>query len=270
MLLLVNADDWLGKLIMHEKREEDFIHIKTPEVLHSLAFASDNHGEYIVYMKQKVYFDDIDSVYVGCQVNFSENNANNVLEDDLHYIQSSWNSALSYLFLNIPIKIGVMDHTAWTGSIWQLPNLYPLLKRYEIICPEYSFNTNPKHLKVLGKDCYSVNKLYVNYIDDFYCLPQIMNIANIGQFWVYTMILDQDIYSLQYRDNSWNKCDINTDLKVKLLKFSQDVKINCCQLIMRFDEPTNNYFCYAITRHISIHFQEHHKIPLQQSLQKLI
>ena len=146
-----------------------------------------------MYEKQKVYFDNIDSVYIGCQVNNSGSNPNNVVEDDLHYIQSSWNSALSYLLLNIPTKLGVMDHTTWTGALWQLPNLYPLLKKYDVKCPDYSFNTNLKYLKVLGKDSYSINKLYVNDINDLYGSPQIMNIAHVGQFWVYTMILDKDI-----------------------------------------------------------------------------
>ena len=270
MLLLVNAYDWLGKLIMHEKSTQDFVHIKTPEVLLNLALAEDNDGEYLVYKKQKIYFDNIASVYIGCQVNDSGNTANNVLADDFHYIQSSWNSAISYLLLNIQTKIGVMDHTTWTGSVWQLPNLYPLLNKYKITCPDYSFNTNPKYLKVLGKDSYFVNKLYINDINDFYSSNQIMNISHVGQFWVYTMILDRYIFSLKYQDSSWHKCEINQELKVKLLKFSQDIKINCCQFIMRYDYSTNNYFCYAMTRNISDHFHCYYKDNIKELLQGLL
>ena len=93
MILLVNADDWLGQFIMKKMKKMDvgYIHIRSEDIIIKVSVASDEGGMYLYTEGTKLYFSNITGVYNGSGRMNSSPSLKCENYKDLNYINSSWN-----------------------------------------------------------------------------------------------------------------------------------------------------------------------------------
>lgn len=273
MIMLLNYSDMVGGILLNYLQQNNIDHL----CLSSSDMAMDlSVGQYLqdpcLWLNgSRVNIGDINAVYCGRGSAAARPKIYCENKNDLNYIVNSWNSYLQYLLLRIPKKVGVLPASLWSGTFAQLPSLYAVAIKFNLLCPGFYYvNCENKEELLADKDLFFINYSVVSGIDDFgsFTEESAYAVTKTSGYWVCVLCVAEKLFALKKQNNSWEPVSLSLSIELLLVSYIKFFSLNMGQMFLRYNPDSNNYCFYAFSFLIMPEFSDYYDREILISLRQ--